>query len=101
MAPSDSVTRVAFSPAEVAAAFGCSRQHVANLIACGAIQSTKIGRSRRIPAAEVDRLLAEGTNKAQELHDFVERTTRTSGVPARLEDPAVAEQVATIMRGAS
>jgi excisionase family DNA binding protein len=93
--------RLAYSPAETAAVVGISRQHVHNLIARGAIRSVLIGKSRRIPASEVERLLLEGTAQAKQLQEFVERTTAASGVPAKLEDPAVAEQVATILRGAS
>jgi hypothetical protein len=32
---------------------------------------------------------------------FVARTTRSSGVPLRLEDAATAERVARVLRGAS
>lgn len=54
--------RLAYSPSEAAAALGVSRQHIFNLIARGEIRSALIGRSRRIPATELDRLL--GTEHA-------------------------------------
>lgn len=45
--------------AEFAAALGVSRWTVQRMIAADTIRSTKIGRSRRIPWSEVDRILAE------------------------------------------
>ena len=51
--------RLGYSPAEFAAAFGCTRQHVQNLIARGELPSIKLGRLRRIPAPVVDALLSD------------------------------------------
>lgn len=51
--------RLAYSPAEAAEALGVCRQTIHNLIVRGEIRSVKIGRSRRIPAAELVRLLGE------------------------------------------
>ena len=56
--------RLAYSPAELAEALGCSRQHIHNLIVRGEIRSIKIGASRRISAAEVTRLLGEDTGQS-------------------------------------
>jgi excisionase family DNA binding protein len=53
-----------YSPAEFAAAFGCTRQHVQNLIARGELPSIKLGRLRRIPAHVVDALLEGGAGDA-------------------------------------
>lgn len=53
------VERLGYSPAEFAAAFGCTRQHVQNLIARGELPSIKLGRLRRIPRAAVEALLEE------------------------------------------
>lgn len=53
-----SVGRVAYSPAEAAEALGLCRATIYNLINAGELRSVVIGRSRRIPAAELDRLLA-------------------------------------------
>jgi excisionase family DNA binding protein len=53
------VERLGDSPTEFAAAFGCTRQHVQNLIARGEIPSIKLGRLRRIPRAAVDALLED------------------------------------------
>jgi excisionase family DNA binding protein len=47
--PITDIERLAYSPAEVAAALGCTRQHVQNLIARGELQSVKLGRRRLIP----------------------------------------------------
>ncbi len=52
------VRRLAYSPAEVAEALGCTRTHVQNLIARGEIRSVKLGRKRLIPRAVIDDLLA-------------------------------------------
>lgn len=51
------VERIAYSPAEFAAAVGCTRQHVQNLIRRGELHSVKLGRKRLIPRAAVDALL--------------------------------------------
>jgi excisionase family DNA binding protein len=52
--------RLGYSPAEFAAAFGCTRQHVQNLIARGELPSIKLGRLRRIPASVVAALIEGG-----------------------------------------
>jgi len=49
--------RLAYSPAEFAAATGCTPTHVRNLIARGELRTFRLGRLVRIPAGEVDRLL--------------------------------------------
>lgn len=53
----DQPTRAAYSPAEFAELLGVTRQHVHALINRGEIHSVKLGRSRRIPASELDRIL--------------------------------------------
>ena len=53
------VERLAYSPAEVAAALGVCRQHVHNLIARGEIPSVKLGRRRLVRRAVLDALLSE------------------------------------------
>jgi excisionase family DNA binding protein len=53
------VERIAYSPAEFAAAVGCSRQHVQNLIRSGQLRSVKLGRKRLIPRSVVTDLLEE------------------------------------------
>jgi excisionase family DNA binding protein len=60
----DDIERLGYSPAEFAAAFGCTRQHVQNLIARGELPSIKLGRLRRIPAPVVDALLEAGGDDA-------------------------------------
>ncbi len=55
------VPRVAYSPAEFAEALGVSRQHVHNMIGRGELQSMKLGKARRIPATEIERLLDEAS----------------------------------------
>jgi excisionase family DNA binding protein len=59
VAPTADIERLGYSPSEFAAAFGCTRQHVQNLIARGEIPSIKLGRLRRIPRAAVEALLSE------------------------------------------
>jgi excisionase family DNA binding protein len=59
VAPTADTERLGYSPAEFAAAFGCTRQHVMNLIARGELPSIKLGRLRRIPAPVVDALLSD------------------------------------------
>lgn len=53
------VERLAFSPAELAAALGCSKAHIHNLIGRGELRSVKLGGKRLIPRDVVERLLAE------------------------------------------
>lgn len=57
MDPEPAVERLAYSPAELAAALGCTRVHVHNLIARGELRSIKLGRRRLIPRTVVDELL--------------------------------------------
>jgi len=64
VAPIADTERLAYSPAEFAAAVGCTRQHVQNLIARGEIPSVKLGRLRRIPAHIVEDLLDEADGDA-------------------------------------
>jgi excisionase family DNA binding protein len=54
----DAVERLAYSPAEVAQALGCSRVHVHNLITRGELRSVKLGRRRLIPRQVVEQFLA-------------------------------------------
>lgn len=49
--------RLAYSPAELAAALGCSRVHIQNMIARGELRSIKLGRKRLIPVSVVADLL--------------------------------------------
>jgi excisionase family DNA binding protein len=58
----DAVERLAYSPAELAQALGCTRQHVHNLLARGELRSVKLGRKRLIPRAVVDELLAAASS---------------------------------------
>jgi excisionase family DNA binding protein len=53
----DGVDRLAYSPAEAAAALGCTRQHIQNLIARGELASVKLGRRRLIPRQVLTDLL--------------------------------------------
>lgn len=55
---SSSVDRLAYSPTEVAEAFGCTRQHIHNMLARGELKSIKLGRKRLIPAEVVEQLLS-------------------------------------------
>ncbi|MGH9151160.1 MAG: helix-turn-helix domain-containing protein [Acidimicrobiales bacterium] len=59
LAPADQaeVERLAYSPAEIAHALGCTRQHIQNLIGRGELPSVKLGRKRLIPRHVVDELL--------------------------------------------
>lgn len=58
------VERVAYSPAEFAAAVGCSRQHVQNLIARGELPSVKLGAKRLIPLSVLEQVLATDGGEA-------------------------------------
>jgi len=51
------VRRYAYTPAEFATTLGVCRATVYNLMARGELRFVKLGRSTRIPAAELDRLL--------------------------------------------
>lgn len=59
VAPTVDTERIAYSPAEFAAAVGCSRQHIQNLIRDGKLRSVKLGRKRLIPRSVVTDLLEE------------------------------------------
>jgi excisionase family DNA binding protein len=50
--------RYAYSPEEAGSLLGVTRQTIYNLISRGELTSVKIGRSRRIPHSELERLLA-------------------------------------------
>jgi excisionase family DNA binding protein len=52
----DLTTRFAYSPAEAAALLGITRKHIYTLMHRGELQSKLIGRCRRIPRTEVERL---------------------------------------------
>lgn len=58
--------RLAYSMSEFAEKFGCSRQHVQNLITRGELPSVKLGRRRFIPASVVDELLASALTKTSD-----------------------------------
>ena len=51
------VRRYAYTPAEFATTLGVCRATVYNMITRGELRFVKLGRSTRIPAAELDRLL--------------------------------------------
>ena len=52
----DAPRRLAYSPAEAAAAIGVTRKHIYTLINRGELRSTLIGRARRIPCTELERI---------------------------------------------
>ena len=52
--------RLAYSPAEAASALGVCRATIYNLITRGELRVIKLGRSTRITASELDRLLSAG-----------------------------------------
>jgi len=58
------VEKLAYSPAEAAAAIGVTRQTIQNLIRRGELKSTKIGACRRISRLELERLIG--------LHDIAD-----------------------------
>jgi len=51
--------RLAYDVKEVAEQLNCSRRTVYNLITDGTLASIKIGKLRRVPHAELMRLIAE------------------------------------------
>jgi excisionase family DNA binding protein len=53
--------KLAYTPNSAAQALGMSRSHLYSLMAVGAIRYIVIGRRRRIPAEELQRVLSEGT----------------------------------------
>ncbi len=50
--------RMAYSPAEAAEVLGLCRASIYNLMARGELRSASLGRARRIPRVELERLLA-------------------------------------------
>jgi len=55
------VQPLVLSPAQAAQALGLSRAAVYNMMARGELRSVKLGASRRIPVAELDRLIGEAS----------------------------------------
>jgi excisionase family DNA binding protein len=55
-----------YTPDELAALLRVTPQAIYNWIREGLITSVKIGRVRRIPATEVERLIREGTQPRRE-----------------------------------
>ena len=49
--------RLAYSPGEAAALIGVARATIYNLMRCGEIRSTQVGRCRRISRNEIERLV--------------------------------------------
>lgn len=56
----DPLDRLAYKPQAAADALDISRAQLYRLIAAGAIRTVTIGRSRRIPRAELERIVADG-----------------------------------------
>ena len=56
----DAVDRLAYSPAAAAEALDICRAQVYRLIQAGELRTINIGRSRRIPRSELERLVARG-----------------------------------------
>jgi excisionase family DNA binding protein len=61
MANNPQVPRIVYTPDEAGQALGVSRQSIYNLMYRGELLSVQIGRSRRIPASEIERLAAHGS----------------------------------------
>ncbi len=59
-----SLTRVAVSPAEAADMLGCSRQHIYALIDRNELRRYHLGKSARIPVADVLALIGGGPDAA-------------------------------------
>lgn len=57
--------RLALTPTECAETLGITRAHVYTLLSRGEIRSVKLGRVRRIPVAEIDRILAAAQQPAE------------------------------------
>jgi excisionase family DNA binding protein len=54
------VDRLAYKPQAAADALDISRAQLYRLIAAGEIRTITIGRSRRVPRSELERILADG-----------------------------------------
>ena len=57
--PRPSLSRLCYTPAEVALLLGVGRTKVYELMASGQLGSISIGRSRRVTAEALDRFLAQ------------------------------------------
>ena len=62
-APTRGATRLLLRPEEGADAIGVSRSRFYELLATGMIKSIKVGRSRRIPVAELQRWITDELGK--------------------------------------
>jgi excisionase family DNA binding protein len=60
-----SITRMAWSPAEVARTTGLSLGFIRKEIAKGALLATRCGRRLLVPDAELQRYLAQGSRKPE------------------------------------
>ena len=56
--------RIALSPAEAAAALGCTRQHIYNLMARNVLTRYKVGRLTKLSTAEVRALVGDTSRVA-------------------------------------
>ena len=62
--PGRTVQQLALSPADAAAALGVCRASIYNMLARGELRSVTLGRARRIPITEVQRLAGVLTDDA-------------------------------------
>lgn len=60
----DDRRRYALNPAEAAQALGMCRASIYNMIARGELRAVKLGRSTRVPVAEIERLLGGDSGEA-------------------------------------
>lgn len=58
------VTRLGYTPAEVADKLGISRQQVYRMLTAGDLESFRVGRSRRILAESLDLYVARRMERA-------------------------------------
>jgi excisionase family DNA binding protein len=60
------VERVAFSPGEAALALGLARSSVYAALARGDLRSVRVGGRRLVPRSEIERILADSTDRLDE-----------------------------------
>jgi transcriptional regulator with XRE-family HTH domain len=77
---------------------GLSREGLAILVSRSAATVRSWEQGERTPSATARPALLAALGLSRPISEFVARTTTASGVPERIEDPAVAEQIAEVLR---
>ena len=77
---------------------GMSPSTVSRLVADGDLVVVSVGRSRRIPMSAINTMVnGDCAPTGESIDKFIGRTTRTSGVPLVVDDPAALERLGRLL----